>query len=51
MTIKEYRKKFIELFEQLEAEHGDVETVRIYKHHFQFATDDARITITFGREE
>ena len=29
MTVEEYRQKFIELFEQLEEEHGHLKEVRL----------------------
>lgn len=31
MTIEEYKKKFLELFKQLEEEHGSIREVEIWK--------------------
>lgn len=31
MTIEEYKKKFLDLFKQLEKEHGPVRDVEIWK--------------------
>lgn len=46
MTIEEYKSKFIALFEQMEAEHGNVDEVKIY-------TQTCRYTICdeFGNDE
>lgn len=35
MTIEEYKQKFLELYNQLEKEHGSVKTVRIGKIHLE----------------
>lgn len=34
MTIKEYQAKFVELFNQLQNEHGEVESVEIVRKTF-----------------
>ncbi len=47
MTIEEYKKKFLELFEQLEAEHGQVQSVEIEKIELSPMLTRGEIRITF----
>ena len=47
MTIEEYKKKFLELFMQLEGEHGPVRDVEIWKEEIGPNLTTGEIKITF----
>lgn len=47
MTIEEYKKKFIELFKQLEKEHGRIRAVEIWKEEIGPKFTRGEIKITF----
>ena len=47
MTIEEYKKKFLELFKQLEAEHGPVRDVEIWKEEIGPKLTKGEIKIIF----
>lgn len=47
MTIEEYKGKFLELFKQLEAEHGRVRLVEIEKEEISPITTMTVIKIMF----
>lgn len=47
MTIEEYKKKFLELFKQLEEEHGPVRDVEIWKEEICPNFTRGEIKITF----
>lgn len=47
MTIEEYKKKFLELYEQLEEEHGKVKYVHIEKDGILQPFPPTIITIEF----
>lgn len=47
MTIDEYKEKFLELFKQLEAEHGQVQSVEIEKIELSPMLTRGEIRITF----
>lgn len=47
MTIEEYKKKFIELFKQLEDEHGPTRGVEIWKEEIAQKFTRGEIKITF----
>lgn len=47
MTIEEYKKKFLELFKQLEEEHGPVRDVEIWKEEIGPCLTRGEIKIIF----
>jgi hypothetical protein len=47
MNIEEYKKKFLELFKQLEDEHGPIREVEIWKEEIAPNLTRGEIKITF----
>ncbi len=47
MTIEEYKKKFLELYMQLEDEHGPVREIEIWKEEISPIVSRGQIKIVF----
>lgn len=47
MTIEEYKQKFLELFKQLEEEHGPVRNVEIWKEEITSYLTRGEIKVIF----
>lgn len=47
MTIKEYKKEFLRLYQQMQEEHGTIEEVSMERAQYEFMHDDIKIHIRF----
>lgn len=47
MTVEEYKKEFLKLFQQMQKEHGPAESLEIETVHYDFVQDGLEIRIKF----